>query len=146
MNDWIVQLKGDLSDTSTNYELSIVHKDNELGQDSWYWHGTHKLAVCSVRRGLTINPNNEEAREHMLKVAQAMCDGLNAVDIDTMELRKDEIYNTADANAPKWWGDGADPRPSAVALRQRFIARQKLAAELRQRREQGISIDDVKFI
>jgi len=75
---WKVQKKG--RKCSGSWEISVVRRDNQLGQDSWGWIGDNKLLV-SHNGGPCHWPIIPFVWDRQMEIAHELCAKLNSGEI-----------------------------------------------------------------
>ena len=79
ITQWEVQIKGDIWDRKSGYEVSVLKCDNRHGHESWGWGGPDKIIMFSNGvGGNELNPRTDDAIHFALDAAQKLCDALNA--------------------------------------------------------------------
>ena len=75
--NWLVQIKGDIHDKESDYELSVVREDNRHGQISYGWGGPKKIILFGTGASNRISPRTPEDVAFALSVAEKLRLALN---------------------------------------------------------------------
>jgi hypothetical protein len=82
---WVVQVHGDTrgrdeddSEDGDEYEISVR---NERGDRNYGWSCEDKIILFDSSGSNDLNPGTPEQFQFAMKVAQILCDGLNAAEV-----------------------------------------------------------------
>lgn len=105
---WILQVLGDITSDTREYELSVIKKDAPAGRKSWGWGCENKIILFSSGVGGNgFNPRTPEKVEFAMGVAEGLRDLLNST--ETPGEAPEETRNCLDCRGTGLDLDSSDP-------------------------------------